>query len=269
MNRFLSIEYFPGVYHITDPMGVQFTLIMPAEGGALLFDAGHGIHESRPLLEGLLKKRGLDLDQLTVMVSHAHYDHLPGVRWFDSFRIHPEELPVLKTYTQETYLRRISSRAREMGRLPPDFDEGAFFRAGYQDRAQSILPTLPGIDILHIPGHTPGSLVVYVREHRLLLTADNWNPTTWLFFPEALPVEDYAANMRRLLSLDFEHVLCSHARDLIPGERLRRFIRGLSPQTFAQAVPANTPYPEMNPVKCRPEPESEFVFRDPRGYSSL
>jgi hypothetical protein len=103
--------------------------------------------------------------------------------------------------------------------------------------------------------------MIFVPEHKLMLTGDNWNPITWLFFPEAVPPQIYSHNMRELLALDFEHVLCSHSKELIPGIRLRNYINGLVPQTFAAAVPTETPYPEIKTMLCHPEPEFGLVFR--------
>jgi glyoxylase-like metal-dependent hydrolase (beta-lactamase superfamily II) len=104
-------------------------------------------------------------------------------------------------------------------------------------------------------------LILYLPAYKLLLSGDNWNPTTWLFFPEALPVRRYAENMRKLLALDFEHVLCSHSPALTQGARLRNYINGLTEQTFAKAVKTETPYPEVYTLLCHPEPETHFVFR--------
>jgi hypothetical protein len=103
---------------------------------------------------------------------------------------------------------------------------------------------------------------MYIPGYRLLLSSDNWNPTTWLFFPEALPVEEYAKNMKTLLSLDFEYVLCSHSGELMPGGRLKNYINGLTDKTFSGAVPAETPYPQYKTLLCHPEPETNFIFRE-------
>lgn len=259
-NSITHTEYFPGVYHISDGLGVQFTLIV-SRAGAILFDAGYGIKDPRPYLKNLLKKHRFSLHDLSVVISHAHHDHLAGARWFNAFHIHWKDFPLIDVYTERNILERVLVRAMEQGLIPPGFDKEAFFLTRYRRRARIRLPIQPDIEILHIPGHTPGSLVVYVREHKVLLSADNWNPTTWLFFPEALSVHEYAANMRKLLSLDFDYVLCSHSKDLIPGDRIRNYIRGLSAETFAQAEPAETPYPEIKTMRCRPEPETDFIFR--------
>jgi glyoxylase-like metal-dependent hydrolase (beta-lactamase superfamily II) len=264
-SKYSCHEYFPGIYHINDD-GVYMTLmfVAPARGRAgeaLLFDAGYGFSSPRPFITELLEKHGLDPSRLTVLVSHVHHDHLLGARWFDSFFIHQADFPLLDTYTNEATRTRVLSAKENSGSVPDDFDRTAYYSADFQSRARTDIPAIQGVDILHVPGHTPGSLVLYIPAYKLLLTADDWNPTTWLFFPEALPAEEYAKNMKSLLALAFEHVLCSHAGDLFPGERLRNYINGLTNETFAKGVPAETPYPRIKTLLSHPEPGTNFVFR--------
>ena len=66
--------------------------------------------------------------------------------------------------------------------------------------------------------------------------------------------------MKTLLSLDFEYVLCSHSGALIPGQRLRNFINGLTDDNFSKALEIVTPYPQYKTSLCHPEPETDFVF---------
>jgi glyoxylase-like metal-dependent hydrolase (beta-lactamase superfamily II) len=255
-------EYFPGVYHIGDALGVHMTLIVPeGTGRALLFDSCNGLSDPGPLVAALLEKHGLGVEKLSLVISHAHRDHVFGARWFDSFYIHEDDVPLTAIYTTKDMRAGVLKKAIDRGVVPEGFDEDAFYRADYQRRIKPGIPSFAGIDIVHLPGHTPGSLVLFFPKYRLLLTADNWNPTTWLFFPEALWVEDYAKNMRTLLSIDFEYVLCSHSGSLMPGSRLRSYINGLTEEIFSGAVPAETPYPQYKTLLCHPEPETNFIFR--------
>ena len=91
--------------------------------------------------------------------------------------------------------------------------------------------------IIFCPGHTPGSAVVYVPERALLITGDDWNPCTWLFFPEALCVQDYRRNMRKLLTLTFCHVLCSHQFMLFDRTRIDQFMGNLTDDCLKAAKP--------------------------------
>ena len=91
--------------------------------------------------------------------------------------------------------------------------------------------------IILCPGHTPGSAVVYVPERELLITGDDWNPCTWLFFPEALCAQDYRKNMRQLLALPFGNVLCSHQFKLFSRVQLDEFVAYLTDDCLKAARP--------------------------------
>lgn len=262
MKLYETHEYFPCVYHINAGGSVMMTLIVFEESGqALLFDTGYGLLDPRPFIREILAKHGLKPDVLQVLMSHAHHDHILGGSWFNSFYLHPDDAPLVNVYSGEHYRIKVLEKLSGAGELPDSFDRSRFLSAAYGDRVRVDIPQFSGAEILHIPGHTPGSLLLYLPAHKLLLTGDNWNPTTWLFFREALPVRRYAENMRQLLALDFEHVLCSHSSALTSGERLRDYIHGLTEQTFTEAVKTETPYPEINTLLCHPEPETNFVFR--------
>ena len=91
---------------------------------------------------------------------------------------------------------------------------------------------------LHVPGHTPGSLVVYVPEYRLLLSGDDWNPCTWLWFPSSVSIREWKTNMEKLvMTLPFTGVLCSHQFELQPREKMERFMNAISDESIEAAVP--------------------------------
>jgi glyoxylase-like metal-dependent hydrolase (beta-lactamase superfamily II) len=259
-------EYFPGIYHINDMTKVNFTLIIPEEQNrALLFDSGYGYVDPKPFLLKILKRHRFNIENLTVLMSHAHHDHILGGRWFDSFYIHESDIPFVAIYTAKEYRGRSLMQVKEKKYLPDDFDESSYYSADYSRRVNPGIPSIEGIQILHIPGHTPGSLVLYIPRYKLIMTADNWNPTTWVFFPEALSIGDYAKSIRDLLPLDFEYVLCSHSNELMPGRQLRNYINGLVPSTFEKAQEIKTPYPQIMTLLCHPEPGTNLVFRKEGG----
>ena len=66
---------------------------------------------------------------------------------------------------------------------------------------------------------------------QLLLTGDDWNPCTWMWFPCSLPVRQWHAAMTLLISqlenasgTEISHVLCSHQSAPRPGSELKAFL---------------------------------------------
>lgn len=226
-------KVFPDVLHIRDAMGVCMTLII-GENAALLVDTGYGTEHVAEFIRTLTDR------PLTVLLTHCHHDHALGARWFDKTVMLPEDQPQWARYTGLDKRRQVLSQAIAKG-LP--VTEGSFL-AGECAMPYAIhggTLELGGLtaEIIPCPGHTPGSCVVYVPQRKLLLTGDDWNPCTWLFFEEALPVQDYRANLRHLQGLDFTQVLCPHQLACYPRAALDAFIAGLTDAALDAAIPVS------------------------------
>lgn len=222
-------EYFPGVYHIKDSMGVCMTLLTGSES-ALLFDTGYGLED----LSGLV--RSLAPLPLQVVLSHAHHDHAMGMRFFDSVSILEAERETFLEYTGEKWRRRVLRDAKRAG-ITVDAEE--YLAA----KTPSVKTLCEGqiqlgkitAKVIACPGHTPGSAVIYVPERELLLTGDSWNPCTWLFFPEAVSADEYRRNVSRLLDLPFRHILCPHDDRVRSREEFEAFVCNLTDDVLENA----------------------------------
>lgn len=233
---FTSREVCPGVWHIQDAMGVCMTLLVGRER-ALLVDTGYGLHDVAAYVASLTTL------PVTVLLTHAHHDHALGARWFAETWMFPEDAESFPVYTGRQQRERVLASARAQGIETDEAFLTADIPAPRPMTEQSV--DLGGLtaNVIHCPGHTPGSAVVFVPERKLLLTGDDWNPTTWLFFPEALAVDDYLPNVRALLALHFEQALCSHRPALYPRAMLEDFLNGLTPEALRAARPVDiSPY---------------------------
>lgn len=221
----------PGITHIRDAMGVCMTLIV-GQKAALLVDTGYGTEDVAAFIRTLTEQ------PLSVLLTHNHHDHALGSRWFDRTLMLPEDLAEWTAFTGEGKRRAVLQQAIAKGlpvtedvflarecRMPLPVSKGSFDLGGMK------------VETIPCPGHTPGSCVVYVPQQKLLLTGDDWNPCTWLFFEAALPVRRYRENLQKLLELDFEYVLCSHQLECFPRGKLETFLNGLTDAALNAAKP--------------------------------
>lgn len=232
MNGFKAKQVLPGIWHITDRMGACLTLLAGTEH-ALLIDTGYGLEDVHAFVRTLTKL------PLTVFLTHAHHDHLLGARWFEKTCMLDADLPFWPQYASAAQRARVQEQAVQKGLYPPD-DYGTVAIPLPQGISPCTIPLgSMTAQIIACPGHTPGSAVIFVPERQLLLSGDNWNPCTWLFFEEALPVEVYRANMRVIQKLPFTHVLCSHQPLLFERQKLDAFLNGLTDDRLLSAHSVN------------------------------
>jgi glyoxylase-like metal-dependent hydrolase (beta-lactamase superfamily II) len=103
---------------------------------------------------------------------------------------------------------------------------------------------LGGLEVLalRVPGHTAGSLVLFIPSLRLLLTGDDWNPCTWMWFPCSLPARQWRDTMLKLIfqvekEADGEiiSVLCSHQAAPRKGKELKAFLAYMTDERLLAA----------------------------------
>ena len=262
---FTECRPFPGITHITDAMGVSFTLI-EGEDSALLFDAGYGLEDVAGYVRSLTDK------PVELILSHGHHDHVLGARWFDHSLMDPADLEEFRLRTARAQREAVRGQALEKGlHVPEDFLAGEIplpEPLKYIDVAGDFDCSVFDLGsrevwAIRVPGHTAGSIVLFVPDVHLLLTGDDWNPCTWMWFPCSLPVRQWHGNMIRLLAVleqegSLRHVLCSHQPNLRDASELKEFLAYITEDRILSA-----PAVDMgNPIHTRQVfcPEKNWVL---------
>jgi glyoxylase-like metal-dependent hydrolase (beta-lactamase superfamily II) len=214
----------PGVYTEDDRwrLCVRAWLVRHA-GGLLLFDTGLGGATSptqswAPATGGLAREldaigiRRPDID--TVVISHAHDDHIGGVLDDAGAPMFPNARYVIQQADRD-WLRDLAPSDEEaaagLALLRPLADAGILEVIGGDHRINTAL------QLHHLPGHTPGHQVlrIEVGDHRLVLCADTWNHPMQLAHPDWPSGQDnhhaQSAAARRSLLAD----LLSHPGTII------------------------------------------------------
>lgn len=231
---FTSREVLPDVFQITDALDVNMTLLCGTRR-AVLVDTGYGVEDLSEYVKTLTSK------SIQVILTHCHHDHALGACLFPETYMNEADFPYFERYTGvNTDMRRFVRQQafeREIG-VPEDFLTRQI--AVPKSLSENTID-LGGliVKIYHRPGHTPGSVVLEVPERDLILTGDNWNPCTWLFFPEALPIQTLRKEMLDFLGLPFKYILCPHQPNLYDRKIYEEYWTSLTDRRLENAEKVN------------------------------
>ena len=189
-------ELFANTWAETD-QGVRIFLLAGREK-ALLIDTG---------------MTGLDLHAITslhtdlplqLLNTHADRDHIAGNAQFPEFYMHPSEAAFYRNVQHGN------------GRLLPVFDGDLIDLGGRT------------LEIIHLPGHTPGSITVLDWENRCLIGGDPIQEDGNIYmFGDHRNMDAYIAGLERLLERgDFDFIYPSHAKEKVSRDVIPELIDG-------------------------------------------
>ena len=109
--------------------------------------------------------------------------------------------------------------------------------------------------------------MLYVPEQQLLLTGDDWNPCTWMWFPCSLPARQWRDTMLRLVAdlkeetgEDILGILCSHRAAPREGRELKAFLDYMTDGRMQAAEKVDMGSPIDTRRITNPERGWEFLF---------
>lgn len=181
--------------------GVRFFLLAGTEK-ALLIDSGMNVDNAREIAAGLTAL------PVSLLNTHADRDHIGSNEQFEVFYMHPAEEPVYR-------------RSGKPGNILPVQDGDVLDLGGRALR------------IIHLPGHTPGSIAVLDTQNRALISGDPIQTHGRIFmFGEHRSMPDYIVSLKRLetLSDQFDEIWPAHADIPVSPQVIRQLREG------AQAV---------------------------------
>jgi metallo-beta-lactamase class B len=169
-------------------------------GELVLIDTGAGWSVDNII--GNIKKLGLDPKNLTkIILTHCHIDHIGGV---------PE---IKKRFGSKLYIHKLDAPPLETG--DQVLTAASWYQTTFPPTPVDVKFNLPEevltigeqkIVCLHTPGHTPGSICIYLDKEgkRILFGQDLHGPLLEEFGSN---LEDYGRSTKKLLDLDSD-ILC-------------------------------------------------------------
>ena len=231
-------ELEPGIFRIEN--SAVFMDLIVGEHHALLFDTGYGFGDLKAVVRGIT-----DLP-LIVVNSHGHVDHACGNAQFGGAYIHPLDMNLAIEHNG----REMRMAELDTAVVPPDFDLERYLSLESGERmpiGEGDTFDLVGmiLEVLHLPGHTAGSIGLWCAQRRLLWVGDAMNNFVWLFLPEAQPLEVYIRTLHKAAALPFTHMIQSHEPAPIPKRKLWDYLDLAEHLDFdgGTVVPAPLGYP--------------------------
>src|SRR5271167_903583 len=179
------------------------TYIVGTSKRPLLLDTGQGVAIYPDLLETALKELSGASGLERIVLTHAHVDHLGGVKQVtERFG----EMEVLK-----------------MPREGHDAPAGAISAIGHDAVVHTEGATLRAV---FTPGHAPDHLCYYLEEERAVFTGDVVLGAGTTVIPDDTgDLGEYMDSLRRLLALDLETIYPAHGPVIRnPREKLHEYI---------------------------------------------
>ncbi|SFM64833.1 MBL fold metallo-hydrolase [Thermodesulforhabdus norvegica] len=166
----------------------------------ILIDPGH--YHLLPRLEQKMKEDGISFDDISlVLVTHPHPDHMEGIAAWNQrpalIALHPDALDFIEQFGQ------IWEDAT--GKTLPKFEVDFFVTEG------NLKVGPYSFQVIHTPGHAPGSLSFYWEDGRVLFTGDVIFVQSFGRFdlPGADPVA-LIQSIEKLVQLDTEFLAPGH-----------------------------------------------------------
>ena len=177
--------------------GVRFFLLVGTEK-AMLIDSGMNVRHAREIAQSLTSL------PVFLLNTHSDRDHTGCNSEFDSFYMHPADEPNYR-------------KSGGIGQLVP-VQEGDELDLGNRK-----------LKIIHLPGHTPGSIAALDISRRVLISGDPVQAHGRIFmFGEHRNMQDYISSLERLetMTADFDEIWPSHAEFPVYPEIIPKLCSG-------------------------------------------
>jgi glyoxylase-like metal-dependent hydrolase (beta-lactamase superfamily II) len=195
-------------------LGFENAYLLEGDTQALLIDTLAGAGNLRAYCRELT-----DLN-LQIILTHGHPDHSGGSFDFGACFVHPEDIRILydsaSVQMRREFIEHFNRHASFLQwsdftppcalRTYPVYDGDSFDLGGRL------------IEVIGVPGHTHGSVVLLDREQRILFSGDACDTNTLLYLDGSTSIAEYKQSLLRLKERqgEFDHLWGGHGGKPLP-----------------------------------------------------
>ena len=204
-------EMCPGVYLMDEAHEATGYLVI-GEEKACVIDTMNGYNDLYQAVRGITDK------PVFVINTHGHPDHIFGNVYFNYAYLHPADLPLARMFTENPeYLKILEEKQLKVAEFR-EVHEGDVFDLGGKH-----------LEVYELPGHTPGGIVLLLREDRILFTGDSINHHLWMQLDGCTPMDVFGKNLDRIMFLEekADRILHGHADDFDDISLMRCLRKGV------------------------------------------
>ncbi len=179
---------------------------------AMLVDTGFGNSGSlKDVISGITDK------PVTLVISHADPDHIGACEEFEAAYMHSAEIPGFE---------------KSIPAIP---------------LSENDVIDLGGLsfEVIHIPGHTPGSIALLDRANRIIITGDSVSDGPVFMFGDNRNLTSYMESLKKLISISdaFDTVYPAHGLFPLNKSQISVCLRAAKKLSAGELSPQEPPFP--------------------------
>lgn len=184
---------------LLDDSGQATGYLVCGEKKAVVIDTMHGITDVHTAVRKIT-----DLP-LTVINTHGHCDHIFGNIYFDcDCFLNPADTEVAEEHTSfPNFVALCEEKKLKMPPFKPIYDGDVIDLGGLT------------LEVIGLPGHTPGGICLLLRERRILFTGDSINHHLWMQLDYSQPLKTFLKNLDKIswVTEKADKILHGHTQD--------------------------------------------------------
>jgi hydroxyacylglutathione hydrolase len=182
MERRIKIKKMDDGIWLMDDDGQATGYLVCGEKKAVVIDTMNGIADVHAAVREIT-----DLP-LTVVNTHGHCDHIFGNIYFDcDCFLNPDDADVAAEHTSfPSFVALCKEKKLNMPPFKPIYNGDVIDLGGLT------------LEVISLPGHTPGGICLLLREKRILFTGDGINHHLWMQLDYSKPLKVFLENLNKI-----------------------------------------------------------------------
>lgn len=197
MEKELYIKQLRPYLYLMDEAHEATGYIVVGDEKVCVIDTMNGYNDLHKVVREITDK------PIIVVNTHGHPDHVFGNVYFDEAYMNPKDFYMAKSFFNEPEFIEICKK--EGLTVPPlkPIKGGDVIDLGGKT-----------LEVYDLPGHTPGGIVLLLKEDRILFTGDSVNHHLWMQLDDCSKLGEYVKALDNVMFLENEAdlILHGHAR---------------------------------------------------------